>query len=183
MRALWPLVGCLLFLAASSAEFSSSQCDWKDLEKMKFSPRTIQLRTKNQEEGKLTLEIQSIGKSITESLEHSCLYTLNMICANQYCHFILLNDNSAKISNSTTIFTESEIFLVDGKNLEWSPDCAEGKDQPASDGGDADKDEGGKSATSIWILALIALGVAVTVVAVGILTWSIFSLCRKNGQR
>ncbi|XP_045121125.1 G8 domain-containing protein DDB_G0286311-like [Portunus trituberculatus] len=126
MRALWPLVGCLLYLAASSAVSLSEQCDWKTLNEKNFSQSTIQVRTRHREEGILTVKITDSLQAIdNEILEPSHIYTLNMSCIDSFCTYILLSDDGERINNQTVLSVTTQLTVY-GQNLQWSPaDCEE----------------------------------------------------------
>ncbi|KAK8378458.1 hypothetical protein O3P69_011161 [Scylla paramamosain] len=98
MKALWPLVGCLLYLAASPATSSTNQCVWQDLTEKKLYGGAIQIKTKDQEEGELSVTIDQKLLE-TKKLEPSRLYTLNITCIKLNCSYLLLNDDGDNISN------------------------------------------------------------------------------------
>lgn len=72
--------------------------------------------------------------------------------------------------------TDFEKFMVEGHNLEWSP-------EPCIDTGK--ENEGGYEDTSdppLWALALVAAGVAVTVASVSVFVWSLCGTCKSGSN-
>lgn len=175
---LWPLVGCPLCLAAR-AEASSTQCSWQDLQRKEFLDvsQKIQIRAE-QGKGELTVRFsEAADTGLVKTIEHPDSYTLSMACSeDNSCNYKLYKSGQIVNNKTALVLGGPEKFIVEGQNLEWSQNCAEPEKETGDDTGSD------KVNHPIWVLALVASGVAVTVVAVGILTWSICTTCRKNGS-
>lgn len=192
----WDTLFCLLCLLCPSP--TNGCTTWHDLQprEIKKLPHTIDVRAKNSRDGYLFITLVPKNNNRSEEIiQSSSHYSVYLFCTDYYkCGYKMQKDSNCMM-NKTFLKTDFEKFRVEGDNLEFcdrddKPE-GDGEDNKCEGNSDEDKPEGdGEENKSegdgeddkpeIWVLALVAVGVAVTVASISVLVWSLCRACKSE---
>lgn len=181
----WAILSCLLCLAAASP---TSGCSWQYLHKQEVTkvPSQIDVRSKNGNSGELhvTLVLQNGLKSVPHATKISSQHhSVALHCEETKCCFEVRQNNTI-INNGSNLATDGfKKFEVTGDNLEW---CRNTVGKPKDGGDDGDNSDGNEEESDkkppLWVLALVAAGVAVTVASISVFVWTLCRACKGEGR-
>lgn len=186
----WAVLCCLLCLAAcSSSSSSASTCSWQKLHEEEFTTQPHQITVRATEDGQggnMTVRVVQKDDSKTSSskvitIPSSSLHTLNLSCIDTSCGFQLRPDKRNQ-SKQYLVMSGFKKFKVKGDgNMEWSKgNCTETDDKTEGTNGNSQTSADDDDGPELWVLALIAAGVAVTVASISVFVWSLCGTCRSE---